>query len=398
MRKTALLTIVLLASFILQGQTKEELQNQRQRTLNDIKLTNELISKSKRAQQSTQGELELLNKQIQLRKDLMRTISREVNRLEKDINVNKETIRQKEEELKALKEEYGKLIYLAYKNNSGYDKMMYIFASDDFYQAWRRMRYLKDVAAYRQEQSTEIVETKALLIKKNEEIEAQKKDKLILLDEQKSEQASLDKDRKSKESALADLKSDEKGLKEKLKTYERKQRELNQAIEKLIAEELKRNRKADAPPGFSLTPEEELSASNFTQNKGKLPWPVERGVVTSSFGTHAHPVLPGIQVTNNGIDIATESQAMVRALFEGEVSGIIEIPGQGLALVLKHGSYRTVYSNLKEVMVAKGQMVETKQRIGVLIDGEGRSEAHLEIWQVTSEGMKKLDPSTWIAR
>lgn len=398
MRKIALLAIVLLASFMLQGQTKEELQNERQRTLNDIKLTNELISKSKRAQQSTQGELELLNKQIQLRKDLMRSISREVNRLEKDINVNKETIRQKEEELKALKEEYGKLIYLAYKNNSGYDKMMYIFASDDFYQAWRRMRYLKDVAAYRQEQSTEIVETKALLVKKNEEIESQKKDKLILLDEQKSEQASLDKDRKSKESALAELKSDEKGLKDKLKTYERKQRELNQAIEKLIAEELKRNRKADAPPGFSLTPEEELSASNFTQNKGKLPWPVERGVVTSSFGTHAHPILPGIQVTNNGIDIATESQAMVRALFEGEVSGIIEIPGQGLALVLKHGSYRTVYSNLKEVMVAKGQMVETKQRIGVLIDGEGRSEAHLEIWQVTSEGMKKLDPSTWIAR
>ena len=398
MRKIALLAIVLLASFMLQGQTKEELQNERQRTLNDIKLTNELISKSKRAQQSTQGELELLNKQIQLRKDLMRSISREVNRLEKDINVNKETIRQKEEELKALKEEYGKLIYLAYKNNSGYDKMMYIFASDDFYQAWRRMRYLKDVAAYRQEQSTEIVETKALLVKKNEEIESQKKDKLILLDEQKSEQASLDKDRKSKESALAELKSDEKGLKDKLKTYERKQRELNQAIEKLIAEELKRNRKADAPPGFSLTPEEELNASNFTQNKGKLPWPVERGVVTSSFGTHAHPILPGIQVTNNGIDIATESQAMVRALFEGEVSGIIEIPGQGLALVLKHGSYRTVYSNLKEVMVAKGQMVETKQRIGVLIDGEGRSEAHLEIWQVTSEGMKKLDPYTWIAR
>ena len=398
MRQIMLLSIILLATLTIQAQSKEELQSERQRTLNDIKLTNELISNSKKAQQSTQGELELLNKQIQLRKDLMRTISREVSSLEKDIDENKETIRLKEEELKALKEEYAKLIYLAYRNNSSYDKMMYIFASDDFYQAWRRMRYLKDVAAYRQEQSTEILETKSLLTKKNEEIELQKKDKLVLLDDQKKAQASLDKDRKVKESALAELKSDEKGLKEKLKTYERKQRELNQAIEKLIAEELKRNKKSDAPPGFSLTPEEELSANNFTQNKGKLPWPVERGVVTSNFGTHSHPILPGIQVTNNGIDIATESQAMVRALFEGEVSGIIEIPGQGLAVVLKHGSYRTVYSNLKEVLVAKGQMVDTKQRIGVLIDGQGRSEAHLEIWQVTSEGMKKLDPSSWIAR
>lgn len=380
------------------AQNKQDLQSARDKMLNDIRLTNNLISKSKIAQQSTQGELALLNKQIQLRKDLMSSMKREINSLDTDMAKNEKLIKEKEEELSSLKAEYSKLIFLAYKNNSSYDKMTYIFASDDFYQAWRRMRLLKDVAAYRQDQSVEILKTKEIMVEKNQEIIAQKKEKLVLLDAQKKEQSSLDADKKDMEIGLANLKKDEQGLKRKLKDQQKKQQDLNKAIEKLIADEIKKAKKPDAPKGFSMTPEETLNAKNFSQNKGKLPWPVERGVITSSFGVHAHPVLRGIEVTNNGIDIATEAQSMVRAMYEGEVSGIIEIPGQGMAVVLKHGSYRTVYSNLKEVIVSKGQMVDTKQNLGVLISNDGRAEAHLEIWQVTSEGMKKLDPAAWIAR
>lgn len=387
-----------LLSLDIPAQSKQDLQKERDKMLNDIKLTNELISKSKRAQENTQGELGLLNKQIQLRSDLMNSIKREINGLDADMKKNEDLIKKKEAELEALKAEYAQLVYLAYKNNSSYDKMTYIFASDDFYQAWRRMRFLKDVANYRQDQSLEILEAKRLMVEKNQEIIVQKKEKTKLLDAQKAEQANLDSDKKEKQRALANLQQDEKGLKKKLSDQQKKQQDLNKAIERLIAEEIKKSKKPNAPAGFSETPEEVLNSKNFIQNKGKLPWPVERGVITSSFGTHAHPVLKGIEVTNNGIDIATESQSMVRSLFSGEVSGIIEIPGQGLAVVLKHGSYRTVYSNLKEVMVSKGQMVDTKQNLGVIITSDGRSEAHLEIWQVTSDGMKKLDPASWIAR
>jgi murein hydrolase activator len=398
--KQSIVIFLLLLMAVTNGnaQSKLDLQNQRDKMLQDIKLTNELISKTKKQQQSTQGELGLLNKQIQLRKDLMSSMKREVDGLDADMRRNELVITQKESELKALKDEYAKLIYLAYKNTSSYDKMTYIFASDDFYQAWRRMRFLKDIATYRQEQSLGILEAKSLMVAKNQEIVAQKKEKMVLLNAQKSEQASLDSDKKAKEKALSSMQQDEKGLKKKLIDQQRKQQDLNKAIERLIAEEIKKSKKPDAPAGFSLTPEEELNSKNFIQNKGKLPWPVERGVITSSFGAHPHPVLRGIEVTNNGIDIATESQAMCRAMFSGEVSGIIEIPGQGLAVVLKHGSYRTVYANLKEVIVSKGQLVDTKQNLGVLLSNDGRAEAHLELWQVTSDGMKKLDPASWIAR
>ncbi len=389
-----LLSIFLTSAF---GQTKAELKKKRDAILAEIKYTNELISESRKAQEFTQSELGVLDKQIALRDELIRSIQREMRGLSKSIEANKSLIENKEEELRELKEEYAKLIYLAYKHTNSYDKILYIFASDDFYQAWMRLKHLKDVAKYREGQGDEILSAKALLAEKNKELNSQKEEKKGLLNEQKSAQSQLDADRRAKKKSLAELRKNEKDLKDQLKDKEKQQRNLNKAIERIIAEEIRKSKKAN-DGSFSLTPEEALSSQFFSQNKSRLPWPVERGVITGSFGTHAHAVLPGIQVTNNGIDISTERNAMVRTVFEGEVSGVIEIPGNGMAVVVKHGGYRTVYSNLQEVLVSKGQSIDTKQSIGVLMpDGNG-SISHMEIWQVTSEGMKKLNPSSWIAR
>lgn len=397
-KRNHIVVLFFLLCQVISGQSKDALRQERDALLSEIKYSNKLISDARKAQKFTQEELSILQQQIDLRNRLIRSIRKEKGSLEKDITTNEQAIKDKAAELDRLKNEYSKLIYLAYKHNNSYDQMLYIFASDDFYQAWMRLRHLKDVAAYRADQGVEIQETKKLLAEKNAALEEQHKEKLILLDEQKAEQAILDKDRKVKRESLAALRDKEKDLKKDVQDKEKKQRQLNKKIEELIAAELKASRKGKPKGDFSLTPEEKLSSQSFAQNKGKLPWPVEKGVKTASFGTHAHPVLPGIEITNNGIDISTEQHAMVRSIFEGEVSGIIEIPGSGMAVVIKHGGYRTVYSNIKEILVSKGQSIDTKQNIGILLpDGNG-SKCHIEIWQVTSNGMRKLDPGIWLAR
>lgn len=397
MKVWTLLIASILYSTLAFSQSKEELQKQRSSILSEIKYTNQLISKTRKEQQLTEGEMAILDKQIALRGELIRSIRREINGLDRTIKENEALIKEKEDQLAELKSEYAKLVYLAYKHNNSYDKMLYIFAADDFYQAWMRLRHLKDVAKYREGQGEEIVETKSILAAKNQEILSQRKEKEGLLSEQRSAQKELDQDRASMAQSLAALRENEQDLKKKLKEKEKKQRELSKAIERIIAEEIRKNTKANDGT-YALTPAEKISSEYFSNNKGKLPWPVERGIITGAFGTHAHPVLPGIQITNNGIDISTEKNAMVRTIFEGEVSGVIEIPGNGMAVVVKHGGYRTVYSNLKEVLVAKGQSIDTKQNIGVLMEDEKGSKSHMEIWQVTSAGMKKLNPTQWIAR
>jgi murein DD-endopeptidase MepM/ murein hydrolase activator NlpD len=148
----------------------------------------------------------------------------------------------------------------------------------------------------------------------------------------------------------------------------------------------------------TLTPEAKELNADFEKNKGKLPWPVEKGVITSRYGKQPHPVLPGIVIENNGIDITTEKGAGVRAVFRGEVSSVIVIPGAGKAVIVSHGAYRTVYSNLRDVSVVKGQKVETKQVVGTVLTDDNGSVAHIEIWKITSEGLVKVDPALWIYR
>lgn len=380
------------------AQSKAELEAQRKALIADIKYTNSLISESREAQKFTQSELSILQKQIDLRAQLIRSLRKEKSALDKTIKDTQTAIIEKEQELERLKNEYAQLVYLAFKTSNSYDEMLYIFAADDFYQAWMRMRHLKDIARFRQRQADAIVEAKALLAEKKTELDAQREEKELLIADQKLAQAQLDKDRKIKQESLEALKANEEELLAKAQEQEDKQRALSKKIEELIAADIERNKQKSGKTEFELTPEEALSSGYFSKNKGKLPWPVNKGVIISSFGTHAHPVLRGITVTNNGIDISTEANAMVRSVFEGEVSGIIEIPGSGMAVVVKHGGYRTVYSNLKEVMVSKGQKVDTKQNVGVLIAKGKSSVAHMEIWQVTSSGMQKLDPGAWLAR
>jgi septal ring factor EnvC (AmiA/AmiB activator) len=377
----------------MHAQSKETLEKERTKLLRDIKFTNKLLSETKTNQGTALEELQAIKQQITLRKRLIRTIDREAVALQKKMNRNKEQIEMLESDLVDLKEQYAELMYISYKNKSADDKLLYIFASDNLYQAWMRMSHLKELAKYQERQGELIVESKAEIVAKNAELKEQKKEKLVLIDEQKKAKSQMDKDKARAQSLLDDLKSQEQDLKKKLQDQEKKKKELDKQIRKALEAEANK-----VPGGFKLSPEEKLVSSTFVKNKGGLPWPVDKGVIIGRFGVHPHPVLPGVEITNNGIDIATEKGATCRAIFEGEVTGVMDIPGAGMAVIIKHGGYRTVYANLKEVLVEKGQIVDTKQTVGVLLDEDNRSVAHLEIWQITSAGMKKSDPQKWIAR
>lgn len=379
------------------AQTKEELQKQRDELNRQIQTTTQLISETEKSQKTTQNQLKLTNSKVQLRKELIANISKEIQRINADMAENEELIASLEEDLNRLREEYAEMIYRAYVNRNTYDKLLFIFSSDDFFQALKRTRYINQYSKYRERQAELIRQTTQELQEKQASLEQQKEDKTAMLTNERKEQQALADDLKKQESMLKNLQSESKKLKQQLNKQEKERNKLNKEIQRIIEAEIAAAKKDNAGT-FALTPEAAALSANFESNKGKLPWPVERGVITGSFGKHNHPVLPGIVVENNGVDITTSKGATVRSIFEGTVTSVFTIPGAGKNIIISHGAYRSVYTNMQEVFVTTGEKVQTKQAIGVLLtdEDEGKTIAHLEIWKISGAGTTKQNPALWI--
>ncbi|MFT3884620.1 MAG: peptidoglycan DD-metalloendopeptidase family protein [Flavobacteriales bacterium] len=312
-------------------------------------------------------------------------------------------------DLSRLKDDYARMVQYAYMNRSAYDRLSYIFAAESFAQAFKRSRYLEQLAEQRRQQAALIAATAESMDGKVKDLSAKRDDKAKLLGRQLEEKKKLTQDKTAQQSTLSTLKKEEGRLRETLRKQEKQRTELAAAIKRAIESEVRKTTTRTTTKGgtatkttekleFTLTPEARELNADFEKNKGKLPWPVEKGTITSGFGKQAHPVLKGITIENNGIDIGCEKGASVRAMFRGEVSSVIVIPGAGKAVVVSHGAYRTVYSNLRDVSVSKGQKVDTKQAVGVVMTEDGESTAHVEIWKTTDDGLVKVDPATWIYR
>ncbi|MFN3875139.1 MAG: murein hydrolase activator EnvC family protein, partial [Flavobacteriales bacterium] len=363
-----------------------------------------LIEQARREQRVTQEQLALLQSQIGARAQLIRAIDGEVRAAEDRIRADEEAIAAMHADLAALKEGYARMIAAAYRNRSAYDRLSYLFASASFQQAFRRSRYFSQMAAHRRRQAALIAETQAALDARVAMLKQQRQQKAMLLSEQLQEKRRLDADRAGQQQALASLRKEETRLRETQRRQESQRRELEAAIRKAIEEAVKPKAGAKDASGkpakldITLTPEARDLGNDFEKNKGKLPWPVEKGVITGRFGQQPHPVLKGIVIDNNGIDITTEKGAGVRAVFRGEVTSVIVLPGAGKAVIISHGAYRTVYSNLASASVAKGQKVDTKQPIGTVLTGENGAVAHIEVWKVTAEGLVNVDPALWLYR
>lgn len=391
------LLVMAASSVVGQQNEKADLQKERDRISKEISLTNKLLEDTRSNRNKMEGELSLINKKINLREDLIASMRNEVAMYNRKISANKKKISELENEIESLKENYAKAIRLAQRTNRTEDQLMYIFAAEDFYQAIRRVRMLQQYAKFRQQQVEQIKKSQTQLQELNQNLLDIIKEKDALIGEEQETKKELSSDLSEQQKTVSSLKQEEKSLTKKLKQQEKERNKLNQEIQRIIEAEIRASKKDNAGV-YSLTPEAAALSANFESNKGKLPWPVERGVITSRFGNNPHPVLAGITVPNNGISIATNDKAIVRAIFDGTVSAVFSIPGAGQNVIINHGGYRSVYTNLQEVFVSKGQEIASKQSIGTVLTDEstGKSEAHLEIWKVDQSGTTKQDPALWI--
>lgn len=382
-----------------QKQTKKDLENKKKQLQAEIEKTNQLLNETKKNKKLSLNQLVMLNKKISVREELIATINGEISELNKQIVENNESIKGLQNDLAKLKSEYAKLIYYAYKNQDAYSRLVFIFAASDFEQAFMRLKYLQQYSDYRHKQAERILSTKKNLNEKVQSLEERKSDQRVLLSSQEVEKHNLTSEKTEKEQVFSELQQQESKLKKDLEKKKQDAKKLQQAIQRIIEKELEKQL-SQAPKGkpksqkLILTPEAQLLSSSFATNKNKLPWPVAKGVISERFGTHPHPLMPNIDINNNGIDITTNNGSLTRAVFDGEVTGIANIPGAGQLVIIRHGDFLSVYANLKDVYVKSGEKIKTKQNIGSIIFDEDDSKTvlHFEIWK----GQTKLDPEGWL--
>ena len=383
------------------AQNKNDLVNRKKKLQREIRLTNKLLKETRKNKDLSVDELLKLKSKINSRSNLIAAMNSEMKLVNKEIADNKQEIVELEDGLVALKAEYSKIIYYAFKHRSSYDKMMFVFASEDVNQAYKRLKYIQQYSEYRKGQAIEIVKTREKITLKIAALNQTNEDKSILVSLEKQEQQNLAVEKAEQENIVQKLQGKEQELKSKLKKKEQAKRKLQKAIQRIIEAEIRKAREAakkagNKTKGFPMTPEALKLSNSFASNKGKLPWPVKQGVITAQFGKHPHPVLDGIIINNNGIDISTTKGATSRAIFAGVVSAVVIMPGEGKVLMIRHGEYISVYSYMSEVFVSKGDKIYLKQDLGVLVNeaGKSKTQVHLEIWK----GMTKLNPKYWIFR
>lgn len=393
---------------------KKELENKKKKIQDEISNTSKELDATRANKKTSLRELNLINNQIHQRENLIGTLRGELSELNVEISTNQRSYDSLQTQLITLKSEFTRIVNYTYKFKDQNSLISYLLAGHDFKKAYKRAKYLTLYSKYRKAQATKIQDLQRQLLSLNDQIVADRTAKITVISQNELQKKELGKDRVQQEKVVKTLQKTESELLAKLKKKKAEANKLDAAIKNIIEAELKKitapaktTTPAKTNPGekktttpakkveeVTLTPEAKLISTNFESNKGRLPWPVEKGFISSAFGTHAHPVLAGITINNNGIDISTDKGAIARALYDGEVSGVVNIPGAGQAIIIRHGEYLTVYSNLSSVSVSKGAKVKAKQSIGsVGYNTDDGSVIHLEIWK----GKTKLNPQGWIA-
>jgi septal ring factor EnvC (AmiA/AmiB activator) len=381
---------------------KKELEDDIRRIEEEITFTNQLLDETNKNKELTMNELQILQSQITKRENLIATIQKQLIRIDNELVKSEKEIDKVTKELTLLREEYARMILFAYRNRGNYNTLMFLFASEDFNQAYHRLKYLQQYAVYRQTQIKRIEQAQQLLLETVNRLETEKAQKISLFDSEKREQISLSTERLQKDKSVQQLSRKESQLRQTIRQKEREAQQLQRAIEDIIAEEMRRanEREGIKNPGpdklMELTPEELALSNSFTLNKGKLPWPTERGVISAQFGEHPHPVLKKVKTKNNGIDIATSKMSDARCIYEGIVVSVNRITATNNAVIVRHGNYFSVYSNLEEVYVKRGDKLKIKELIGRIHTdkSESKTELHFELWQ----GRQIVNPEFWLAR
>ena len=381
----SLLSFVVLfgtTSALGQNNKIDQLEAKRIEIKNEIKKINSLLSKNQSKKQNQTSLIEDLNHKLSVRRNLINITNQQANLINSEINNNQKTISALRNELVVLKENYAKTIQKTYKNKSSQSRVMFLLSSDNFKQAYKRLQYMNQYSKYQKEQA-EVIKVKAEKLQKlNLDLVKQKANKDKLIAENKEVKKVLEQDKSQHETIMKAIKKDLNKYTAQIKKKQREARAIDREIEKIIKDAIaSSNKKAGKTTAtkasssvFALTPENKILAENFLSNKGKLNWPVEKGFVKVKYGKQKSLTVPTLYIQSNGVRIATDKDAIVRAVFKGEVLAIIHHKRANPTIVIRHGSYITSYSNLKKIYVKKGEKIDTKQEIGeVFTDAEGES-------------------------
>lgn len=376
---------------------QQELEAQRVRLKNEIKQINELLFSSKKNRKNVVTEVEDLQVKLSVREELIKVTNAQVNLLTRKINLNERNISDQRKELEALKEDYAKMIQNSYASKSLQNRLMFLFSSENFLQAYKRIQYLKQYTQYRRKQGLAIAEKTQLLQELNKALIEEKSKKLVLVEENKTVQEQLKKERNAQENLIKSLRRKERSLAAQISKKEKEARAIDREIDRLIRAAIAASNKAAGKRGkktFELTPEAKLIAANFEANRGRLPWPLDKGVIIQGFGRQRHPVVKTTTIQSNGVTIATAPATQVRAVFEGEVMSVVTFKGSNPSVLIRHGNYITVYKNLGKLYVKKGDKVKAKEAIGEVFTNQqtGKTEIQFSIFN----NVKALNPKGWI--
>ncbi|MDB9755973.1 peptidoglycan DD-metalloendopeptidase family protein [Winogradskyella sp.] len=392
----------LITSFSLSAQSaaQKKLEKQRQQVLKEMKQINALLFTKKKQEKSEITRIEDLNLKVSARKNLIRITNEQANLLTREINSNQKEITSLRAQLKELKDDYAAMVVKSYKSKSEQSKVMFLLSSDNFKQAYKRLQYMKQYANYQKEQG-EAIKTKTKDLQDlNIQLSKQKEDKKKLIEENRTAKRQLELDVKQHETLMASIKNNMSKLtariKQKKQEADRIDREINRLIKEAIAASNKEAGKKTSTGKFVLTPEAKRLATNFAANQGKLGWPVSRGVIKAKFGKGRSLTDSSVEVNNPGIKIATEDSTEVKAVFNGEISKVVIVKNGNPAIIIRHGNYLTIYTNLSKIYVKSGDKVKTGQAIGQVFTSKTNGESMLGFRVYKND--QKLNPQYWLVK
>ncbi|MFT5077044.1 MAG: septal ring factor EnvC (AmiA/AmiB activator) [Flavobacteriaceae bacterium] len=402
------LGLLMFTSLSAQSEKQKRLEEKRQSLINEITQINRLLFDTKKEEKSVLTQVENLNSRISTRENLIRITNQQANLLTREINENINNMEQLRNELKELKEDYSSMIVKSYKSKSQQSRIMFLLSSQNFLQAYKRVKYMNQYTKHRKKQGENINAKSELLKQLNIDLIAQKKDKKALIEENKIAKNELTKEKKDQEKLVATLKENEgkfaSQIRKKQKEADKIDKQIDALIKAAIAASNKKalensktkttSSKTTSSKTFALTAEAKALAASFTNNKGKLPWPVKNGILAKKYGKQQHPQLPNVTTFNSGVEIATAKNGIARAVFEGEVMQIQQLKGANKAIYIQHGNYITIYNNMATVLVKKGDKVSTKQKLGTIYTNPVTGKTLLKF--LIYKNLNKMNPADWV--
>lgn len=375
---------------------KAELEKKKAKILEEIQVAEKLLKSGKKEERNALNQIEQQIAKIRLRENLIETNVKKIGIYNSEIGKNQKKLKQLNKELELLKEDYAQIVLKSYKSRSDKSKLMFVLSSDNFLQAYKRLEYMKQYAEFRKQRGEEIVEITQKLQKLNTLIGHQKKTKEVLVESNKKEIITFQKEKEEKTGLVKSLQKERKKIAAEIRKKHKESQEIDKRIDRLIKEAiLAANKKEnEGSTTIKLTPEAKTLSDGFSYNKGRLPWPVEKGLLTKRFGMQPHPIEQSIMIESNGVEVTTEKGAMARSVFNGSVVDIQLMPNNTAIVMVRHGSYTTVYSNLVNLRVRKGDRVGMKQDLGEVYYNSLLEKAVLKF--LIYKNSFKQNPQEWI--